>query len=47
MKKVIILISILISSINSIAQEIPQWNQGNIEQQEYFFEIPYTEVEKK
>ena len=45
MKKIIIiLISILIFSIKLVAQEIPQWNQGNIEQQNYFLEIPYTEV---
>ena len=47
MKNIIILISILISSIKLVAQEMPQWNQGNIEQQNYFLEIPYTEVRRK
>ena len=47
MKIFIILISILISSIKLVGQEIPQWNQGNIEQQNYFLEIPYTEVREK
>ena len=46
-KTTIILISILISSIKLFAQEGPQWNQGNIEQQNYFLEIPYTEVGEK
>ena len=47
MKKVIILIFILIPSIKLFAQEIPQWSQGNIKQQDYFLEIPYTEIQNK